>query len=139
MDRRQSLKVFASALVTCVVAGVAVSAPFSVKAGSQVEFDQAKFEAAKASGAPVVMQVHAWWCGTCRTQDTQLKRLMAEPEFASYKVFKVNFDSSKKWLKEMKVTSQSTLIVYKGKTEVKRVVGETNKQAIKASLLLAKS
>ena len=46
--------------------------------------------------------------------------------------FKVDFDSSKEFLRELKVNRQSTFVVFKGKSEQVRSTGETNPDALRA-------
>jgi hypothetical protein len=58
-------------------------------------------------------------------------RLSAEPAFAGVMVFQVNFDSSKDMLREWKVTQQSSLIAFKGKTETMRSSSETDPDALR--------
>lgn len=53
-------------------------------------------------------------------------RLATDPEFATVRVFKVDFDSSRDLLRQWKVTQQSTLIAFKGRTERRRSTGETD-------------
>ena len=49
----------------------------------------------------------------------------------------IDFDTSKPLLRKLHVAQQSTLIVYKGKTEVGRSTGDTDPASIEA--LLAKA
>jgi thioredoxin 1 len=58
-------------------------------------------------------------------------RLSTDPEFATVKVFKVDFDSSKDLLRQWKVTQQSTLIAFKGRAERRRSNGETETGALR--------
>jgi hypothetical protein len=58
-------------------------------------------------------------------------RLSTDPEFATVKVFKVDFDSSKDLLRQWKVTQQSTLIAFKGRAERRRSTGETEAGALR--------
>jgi len=60
-----------------------------------------------------------------------VNRLSGEPAFASVVVFRVDFDSSKDLLREWKVTQQSTLIAFKGKTEIRRSSSETDPDALR--------
>src|SRR6266702_8950524 len=99
-------------------------------------FDQAAFDAAKSGGKPVLIEVTAPWCPTCKAQKQVLSELFAKPEFARLVVFDVDFDSRKDVLRALGVRQQSTLIVYKGTEETGRSTGETERAAIAA--LLAK-
>jgi hypothetical protein len=60
-----------------------------------------------------------------------VNRLSTEQAFASVMVFRVDFDSSKELLREWKVTQQSTLIAFKGRTERRRSTGETEAGALR--------
>jgi hypothetical protein len=51
------------------------------------------------------------------------------------KVFNVDFDSQKDLLREFRVQFQSTMIVFKGATEVGRSTGETDPAKIQTLLM----
>lgn len=95
-------------------------------------FDQAAFKAAQEAGEPIVIHVTAPWCGECRAQKPIVAALADKPEFASMKLFNVDFDSQKGVLRAFRVQYQATFIVFKGKTEVGRSTGVTNPAAIRA-------
>ena len=97
-------------------------------------FDASAFEAAQAAGRPVLVEVHADWCPVCTKQKPIIGELLSRPEFRAYSSFTVDFDGQKTALKRLGVQKQSTLIVYKGKREMGRSVGETDRQKIHALL-----
>lgn len=94
-------------------------------------FDQTAFMAAQAAGVPIVIHVTAPWCGECRAQKPIVAELTDQPEFASLKLFNVDFDSQKDVLRAFRVQYQATFIVFKGRTEVARSTGVTNRAAIR--------
>jgi thioredoxin-like negative regulator of GroEL len=100
-------------------------------------FTQAAFDAAKAAGKPVLVEVSAPWCPTCKAQKPILSDLRAMPKFKDLVIFEVDFDSQKEVLRGLNVQKQSTLVVFKGGKEVGRSTGDTKKESIEA--LLAKS
>lgn len=100
-------------------------------------FDQKAFEAAQAAGKPILLDVSAPWCPTCKAQAPILKHLSGEPRFKGLVSFGIDFDSQKELLRKFNVQRQSTLIVFKGKQEQGRSVGDTNAASIEA--LLAKA
>ena len=106
-------------------------------AANVAPFDQVAFDAAKAGGKSVLIEVTAPWCPTCKAQKQVLAELFAKPEYASLMVFDVDFDSRKDVLHTFGVRQQSTLIAFKGTEEIARSTGETDPQAIAA--LLAKT
>ena len=60
-----------------------------------------------------------------------MDRLSKDPRFAKVAVFTIDFDSGKKYVRQLKVTQQATLIGFKGKTEKARSVGETDPDALR--------
>lgn len=106
----------------------------SVQAASQQPFDAKAFKAAQQSGKPVLVEVHADWCPTCKAQLPILNKLSSDPKYSDIVRFRVDFDTQKDALREFKVKLQSTLVLYKGSTEVARSVGETNADNIRAML-----
>jgi len=105
-------------------------------AASTESYSQVAFEAAQRAGKPILIDVTAPWCSTCRAQAPVLRELVSKPKFKDLQVFTVDFDSEKDALRLLRVQSQSTLIVFQGETEVGRSVGDTGKASIEA--LLAK-
>jgi thioredoxin 1 len=118
------------AFVLCLIASLA-------SAGERAAYDQAAFEAAQKAGKPILVEVTAPWCPVCKAQAPILNNLRSEPEFKDLQTFSIDFDSQKDLLRAFKVSKQSTLIVFKGATEVGRSTGVTDPAAIEA--LLAKS
>ncbi|MCL8384346.1 MULTISPECIES: thioredoxin family protein [Xanthobacter] len=99
-------------------------------------YTPAAFADAQKAGKPILVEIHASWCPVCAAQAPILGELLATPKFKDVVVFRVDFDSQKDAVKAFGARSQSTLIVYKGKTEEGRSVGDTAKPSIEA--LLAK-
>jgi thioredoxin-like negative regulator of GroEL len=97
-------------------------------------FDQASFEAAQRAGGPILVEVHADWCTVCRAQEPIVSNLLRDPARAKFTVFRVDFDRQKDVLKRMGVRYQSTLIVFKGATEVARSTGVTKREEIAEQL-----
>ena len=99
-----------------------------------VPFSAEAFKAAQASGSPILVEIHADWCPTCRAQSPILDRLTAEPRFKDLKVFRVDFDAMKPVVREFGAQVQSTLIVFKGSAEQGRSIGDTREASIAALL-----
>lgn len=118
-----------------VAAGVAVSAP--AVAFEPKTFDAKAFEAAQVAGKPVLIEVTAPWCPTCKAQKPLLSNLGKDPRFKDLVAFQIDFDTQKDLLRRFNVRMQSTLISFKGKNEVGRSTGDTNAASIEA--LLSKS
>lgn len=125
-------RVFNAAIIAVALATASLFSPAS--AGSAVPFTAEAFKAAQASGGPILIEIHAGWCPTCKAQKPILDKLTAEPKFKDMKIFRVDFDSMKPEVKAFGAQMQSTLIVFNGATERGRSVGDTKEQSIAALL-----
>jgi thiol-disulfide isomerase/thioredoxin len=92
------------------------------------------FKAAQDASKPVVVDVYASWCPTCRAQKMVFDKLKDKPDYAAVTVFLVDFDNDAAALKAFGVNQQSTLIAFKGATETARSAGATKTEAIEALL-----
>ena len=108
--------------------------PLSANAAGERAFDAQAFKAAQEAGKPILIEIHADWCPTCKAQQPILNKLSAEPAFSNVVRLRVDFDSQKDVVRQFKVKMQSTLVLYKGKTEIARSVGETDESRIRAML-----
>lgn len=110
----------------------ALALPLAARAGS-APFDQAAFDKAVAAGGPVIVDFHADWCPTCKTQAPIVAQLLAEPKMKDVKLFVADFDKESALKKALRVSSQSTFVVFKGGKEAARSTGETTRAAIEAT------
>ena len=110
--------------------------PFAFRLGQhgRVPFSAEAFKAAQASGSPILVEIHADWCPTCKAQNPILDKLTADPKFKDLKIFRVDFDAMKPEVKQFGAQMQSTLIVFKGTAEQGRSVGDTKEASIAALL-----
>ena len=113
---------------------LALASPLGAHASPQRPFNEQAFKAAQGAGRPVLIEVHADWCPTCRAQAPILDKLSAEPAYQGIERMRVDFDSQKALVKRFKAPSQSTLVLFQGNTEVARSVGETDGARIRAML-----
>lgn len=113
-----------------VLTGAALVVATPALAREPAPWNEAAFDAAKAAGKPILLEIHAVWCPTCKTQAPILSELTSQPKYADLQVFKIDFDTQKDLLKRLDVRMQSTLIVYKKGAEVSRSVGDTNPNSI---------
>lgn len=121
-------------VAAALVLGLGLVACVPASAFERKAFTPAALQAAQASGKPVLVEVSAPWCPTCKEQKAVLSRLLPNPAYADLIVFDVDFDSQKPALRKLRVTQQSTLIVYRGEREAGRSLGETDAKSIAALL-----
>lgn len=99
-------------------------------------FEQQAFDAALQSRQPVLIDVYADWCPTCKRQVKVLSPLLQEEQFKHYTLFKVDYDEQKDALKQFKVNRQSTLILFNQGQEVRRSIAETNADRLRQFITL---
>jgi thioredoxin 1 len=104
---------------------------------AEVPFNQDQFKHALEAGKPVVVDFAADWCPTCRAQKPILSAIAQEPAMAGLTLFVANFDTEKELKKTLRVSAQSTLVVFKGGKEVTRSTGQTSMESLHAVLAQA--
>ena len=118
-----------------VAGALAVAVSFAPSwANTAAPFSMDAFKAAQASGSPILVEIHADWCPTCKAQNPILDRLTSSAKFKDLKIFRVDFDAQKPVVKEFGAQMQSTLIIFKGTAEQGRSVGDTKEASIEALL-----
>jgi len=101
-------------------------------AGEIKPYNEAAFSEAKVAGKTILLDFHADWCPVCRKQGPLLQSLVQEDKLKDVVVFKVNYDKETALKKDLKVTNQSTLIVFKGGQEASRATWVTDKNEIRS-------
>ncbi len=109
-----------------------VLSPAVSMAADAAAFSQQAFDKAQKAGMAILVDITAPWCPTCRAQKQVLNVLL--PEQKDMAVFHVDFDSQKDVVRAFGANMQSTLITYKGKTEVGRLVGVSDEGSIRQLL-----
>lgn len=109
----------------------ALSALASIASAGQIKpYTQAEFDRLTHDGKPVVVDVSATWCPTCKAQKPIVESLMKQPAYKDVTVLSVDFDAEKPTLRKFKVSMQSTLVAFKGQKEVGRSTGDTTPEGL---------
>jgi thioredoxin 1 len=128
VEMTQIRTLFAGLVAVFLVAAVPASAaevkPYSPEALAE----------ANSAGKPILVDVYAAWCPTCRAQKPIIEELTQQPKYKNLLILRADFDKDKEDLKAINVRSQSTLIVFKGGDELVRSVGSTSPVAIEGML-----
>lgn len=111
--------------------------PGAARAAQRQPFTDAAFEAARAAGRPILIEVFAPWCPTCRAQRPHIDAVAADPLMAQAVLLTVDFDGQKAVLQRFGVRSQATLIAFRGSEERGRATGVTDPRAIRELLFRA--
>jgi len=120
-----------------LVLGAAVLAWTGAAHAAARPFTAADFAAAQAADKPILIDVTASWCPTCRAQKPILAALLGEARFAEFVLFEVDYDRQKDVVRRFAVRMQSTLIVLRGQDELGRSIGDTNRASIVSLLEMA--
>jgi thiol-disulfide isomerase/thioredoxin len=118
------------------LAALALLLSIGVAAGEQ-PYDKAAFEKSLAEGRPVIVEFYADWCPTCKTQKPIVQELMRDPKMKEVTLFVADFDNEKDLKKALRVSQQSTFVVFKGGKEVVRSTGQTRKAELAATFAKA--
>lgn len=119
---KRSAALIAALTLWAVAASAAQPKPFT-----QQDFDQLARD-----GKPVVVDVSATWCPTCKAQKPIVEHLSRQPAYKDVAILAVDFDADKAILKQFKVSMQSTLIAFRGGKERGRSVGDTTPAGIES-------
>ena len=120
-----------------MVAVAAVSLAVPALAAERQPYTPAALAAAQAKGRPVLVEVKAWWCPVCASQGRTIEATTAAPQYNNLLILSIDYDKQKADWQALGATKQSTLIGYRGRQEVGRVIYTTDKAAING--LLAKT
>jgi len=115
----------AAAAMTMAIAAPATAQPAR-------PFSMAALKAAQAKRQPILIDVYAPWCPTCRAQAPTIDALSKSPAYDKLVILRLDFDNQVAEKKALGVRQQSTLILYKGSREVGRTLGITDPGQIKA-------
>lgn len=113
---------------------IAAALPVAALARDGQKFTDAAFKAAQDAGKPILIDVTAPWCPTCKAQAPLIEFMLTDPALKDMVRLNVDFDTMKDTLKFFNARQQSTLIVFKGKTEVGRSTGDTTPGGIESLL-----
>lgn len=106
-----------------------------VFAAGEEPYSDARFSELTSAGQPVLIDVYAPWCPTCRKQSKVIGALLKEPQLAAISVLKVDYDEQTDAVARFQAPRQSTLVMFRGTSETGRLVAETSETAIRALLL----
>ncbi len=87
---------------------------------------------AKESGKTIVINSYEPWCWSCRKQDKVL--MSAKEEFGNVLFLTYQQGKNKDIAEALNITTRTTIVVFKGRREMTRTVGQTGKSEIYAAI-----
>ena len=98
----------------------------------KTNFSIETLEKAKTTGKTIVINSYEIWCGTCSKQTKILDQ--AEKEFNEIIFLSYEQSKNKDIAKKLGIKHRTTIVVYKGKNEVFRIIGQTDKETIYSAI-----
>ena len=113
-----------------------VLALFSLNASASAfeQFSGDRLDELNAQGQPVLIEVYADWCSTCRRQSPLLESLLADHEFADLTGLKLDWDEQREHATALGAPRQSTLILFRDGEALDLSVAETNPDRLREFL-----
>jgi thioredoxin len=90
----------------------------------------------QATGAPILVDAWAAWCGPCRAIAPVLDQLAAESH-GRYRIAKLNVDENPQTATQYRISSIPTMLIFKNGKLIDRLIGAQPKQAIASRLAAA--
>ena len=130
---------FTTVCFACVGAAASATGLFlntqqEMTTGRSEPFTQERFEAAQAAGHPILVDISATWCPTCRRQGEVIGNILDRGEFADLVILKLDWDDQRQIAHGFGARRQSTLVVYRGADEVGRAIAITGERDIQSLL-----
>lgn len=126
-----NLSVAIVTLAFSAISTAAIAAPIQ-------KYSNAALQAAQRAGKPVLVDVHADWCPTCRRQAPTIEAISRDPAFAKLVILKLDFDAQVAERTALGVRKQSTLIAFNGRNErtrATRIIDPVQIRALAATAL----
>tara|TARA_Y100000814_G_scaffold63894_1_gene39708 strand:- start:50 stop:421 length:372 start_codon:yes stop_codon:yes gene_type:complete len=101
-------------------------------ADKYTNFSLSSLEKAKNTGKTVVVNSYEPWCWSCRKQDKVL--ISAKDEFKGVVFLTYQQGKHKDIAEALNISMRTTIVVFKGKREVARIIGQTGKTEIYSAI-----
>jgi|TARA_B100001540_G_scaffold134711_1_gene119698 thioredoxin 1 len=101
-------------------------------ADKYTNFSLSSLEKAKNTGKTVVVNSYEPWCWSCRKQDKVL--IGAKDEFKGVVFLTYQQGKHKDIAEALNISVRTTIVVFKGKKEVARIIGQTGKTEIYSAI-----
>jgi thioredoxin-like negative regulator of GroEL len=115
-------------LVTSLVFGSVFCLGEEAFARTLVPYEETKVQEAMTGGKPVLVEVYADWCPSCKKGHVALEKAL--DGVADIAAFQIDFDKDEELLKKYGVEEQGTVLIVKEGKEVARLAGEHRVEAI---------
>ncbi len=119
-------------LILGIVAWLGLAAP--VLAGEVRDWSQQDFQRAEQTGRRVMVIISSRWRPSSQDQEPVIWNLANDFIYADVLFLRVDFDRRKDALRDLRVNSDATIIVYKGAQERGRMTGSADELQLRQLL-----
>ena len=130
MNREKRLSVRSGKARWLLLAGALLTSQISL-ALEIVPYEAEAFDRARAEGKVTALQFHSGWCPICVMQERGVLSLKDDKEFDAVIVFRAEYYKEETLRKRFQVNSFSTLVVFRGRQERARTVGDHRHEKLK--------
>ncbi len=124
--------------IRSLVAGIAFSTTLNLAYALDIRpYSETEFSQLRKTGQIVALHFHAPWCVVCEAQSRMFEDWKDDPDVPGV-LLVVDYDKEKSLRQKMRVRMQSTVIVFKGRKEKSRVVGDSRPDSLMAALAEAR-
>ena len=100
-------------------------------------FTEARLAELQADGKPVLVEVYADWCSTCRRQSPILTELLEDDQFSGITGLKLDWDAQRSQAQDLGAPRQSTLILFVGNQRIGTSIAEIHPERLRDFLAQA--
>lgn len=94
------------------------------------EYDATRFTDRLATGEPLLVEIYASWCPTCKAQHEAFEALTASGQAVPIRAVRVDYDRDAAFREARNIESTGLLLLFKDGQEVSRVAGLTTPDAL---------
>src|SRR5262245_644613 len=117
-------------IASCIAAVAMLTLTTGLLAGEARPFDRDVFTKAQMEGKTVLVDFQATWWPVCKRQAEAIPQVLKEERFKDVVALTADYDMEKELKKQLKISGQATLVVFKGEKEVAREHDITSVAAI---------
>ena len=94
------------------------------------EYDATRFEARNASGEPMLLEIYASWCPTCKAQHKAFEQLVETGNQPPIRAIRVDFDRDTDFRQSLGINYTGALLIFEDGREIARQGGITGPEAL---------
>ena len=94
------------------------------------EYDAQRFAARNASGEPMLVEIYASWCPTCKAQHEAFEHLVETGQQPPIRAIRVDYDRDTAFREKLGINYTGALLIFENGREIARQGGITSPNAL---------